>query len=170
MGEVFLAEDLRLGRRVALKVLSPGLAAQPGRLERFQREARSVAALNHPNIVTLHSVEEAEGLHFLVMELVDGETLAGLLSSRGPFPLEELLDIALALTRALEVAHARGIVHRDLKPSNVMVSSEGRVKVLDFGVASITDTREEDEIEKDGEETGLTGPGIIVVSRLIPMP
>jgi serine/threonine protein kinase/tetratricopeptide (TPR) repeat protein len=161
MGEVFLAEDLRLGRRVALKILFPELAAQPGRLERFEREARSVAALNHPNIVTLHSVEEADGLHFLVMELVDGQTLADLLSLRGPFPLEELLDIALALTRALEVAHARGIVHRDLKPSNVMVTSEGRVKVLDFGIASITD-RDEDELAEDGEDTGLTRTGVIV--------
>ncbi len=112
MGEVFLAEDLRLGRPVALKVLRPELTADPRHLERCEREARSVAALNHPNIVTLHSVEEAEGLHFLVMELIEGETLADVLASRGPIPLEELLDIALALTRALEAAHARGIVHQ----------------------------------------------------------
>ena len=160
MGEVLLAEDLRLGRRVALKVLFPELAAVPARLERFEREARSVASLNHPNIVTLYSVEEAEGLHFLVMELVEGETLADLLSSRGPFPLEELLDIALALTRALEAAHARGIVHRDLKPRNVMVSSEGRVKILDFGIARSISSN-----EKAGggpEESGLTETGVVL--------
>ena len=159
MGEVFLAEDLRLGRQVALKFLSPELATKPGRLERFEREARSVAALNHPNIVTIHSVEEYEGFHFLVMELVEGSTLADLLKARGPLPLEELLDIALALTRALEAAHARGIVHRDLKPRNVMVSREGRVKVLDFGIASITGAKDEEE---DNEETGLTGTGVIL--------
>ncbi len=160
MGEVFLAEDLRLGRRVALKILAPELATEPRHLERFEREARSVAALNHPNIVTIHSVEDAENLHFLVMELVEGSTLADLLSSRGPFPLEELLDIALALTRALEAAHARGIVHRDLKPRNVMVSREGRVKILDFGVARLTDTS--GEMEDDTAETDLTGAGVIV--------
>ena len=166
MGEVFLAEDLRLGRRVALKVLRPELTADPQHLERFEREARSVAALNHPNIVTIHSVEEAEGLHFLVMELVEGETLAGLLGSHGPFPLEELLDIALALTRALEAAHARGIVHRDLKPRNVMVSSEGRVKVLDFGIASITgDTLAPSSREGSSGEKGLgsiTRTGVVL--------
>ena len=163
MGEVFLAEDLRLGRKVALKVLRPELTADPRHLERFEREARSVAALNHPNIVTIHSVEEYEGLHFLVMELVEGETLADLLASRGPFPLEELLDIALVLTRALETAHARGIVHRDLKPRNVMVSREGRVKILDFGVAWITDTTDTTgEGEEDDAETGLTGTGVAV--------
>lgn len=160
MGEVFLAEDLRLGRRVALKILSPDLATEPHHLERFEREARSVAALNHPNIVTIHAVEEYEGLHFLVMELVEGETLAALLSARGPFPLEELLDIALALTRALEAAHARGIVHRDLKPRNVMVSGEGRVKVLDFGLASVGDAKGEGE--GDSEDTGLTGTDVVV--------
>lgn len=159
MGEVFLAEDLRLGRRVALKILFLELAAEPRHLERFKREARSVAALNHPNIVTLHSVEEAEGFHFLVMELVEGDTLADLLSARGrPLPLEQILDIALALTRALEAAHGRGIIHRDLKPRNVMLSREGRVKVLDFGVARITDPDE----EEDTGESDLTGTGVIV--------
>lgn len=159
MGEVFLAEDLRLGRRVALKFLHPKLAAEPRHLERFQREARSAAALNHPSIVMIYSVEEAEGLHFLVMELVEGETLADLLSAKGPFPLEMLLDIALALTRALEAAHGRGIVHRDLKPRNVMVSSEGHVKILDFGVARMVQM---DDEEDGTPETDLTGTGVIV--------
>src|SRR5262245_34753701 len=121
MGEVFLAEDLHLGRRVALKVLSPDPAREPRHLERFRREARAIAALNHPNIVTIHSVEEADGLHFLVLELVDGETLADLIAG-GPLSLDRVLAIARPLTEALEAAHAQGIVHRDLKPRNVMVT------------------------------------------------
>src|SRR4028119_2535402 len=110
MGEVFLAEDSRLGRRVALKVLPPDLAEEPRHLERFRREARSVAALNHPNIVTLYSVEEVEGLHFLVMEVVEGETLADLIAE-GPMPLEHLLPIACPLAEALEAAPRRGGLH-----------------------------------------------------------
>ncbi len=164
MGEVFQAEDLRLGRRVALKVLAPALAAEPRHVERFEREARSAAALNHPNIVTIHAVEEAEGLHFLVLELVEGTTVADLLQTRGPFPFEELLDIALALTRALEAAHGRGIVHRDLKPGNIMVSHEGRVKVLDFGVARLIGAGQEMEAPEgaDVNDVNLTRPGLIV--------
>jgi serine/threonine protein kinase/tetratricopeptide (TPR) repeat protein len=159
MGEVYLAEDLRLGRRVALKVLPPDLAEEPRHLERFRREARSVAALNHPNIVTLYSVEEVEGLHFLVMEVVEGETLADLLAS-GPMPLERILEIALPLVEALEAIHARGVIHRDLKPRNVMVSREGRVKLLDFGIARLTQVvQAEDEAST---ETTLTKAGRIV--------
>lgn len=158
MGEVYLAEDLRLRRRVALKVLSSSLAAEPRSLERFQREARSVAALNHPNIVTLHSVEEAEGLHFLVMELVEGEMLSSLIDG-GPMLPERFLPIALQLTEALEAAHARGIIHRDLKPRNVMVTPEGRVKVLDFGIARLTHSRKNRRIGDEDTEIGLTHPG-----------
>jgi serine/threonine protein kinase/tetratricopeptide (TPR) repeat protein len=158
MGEVFLAEDRRLGRRVALKVLPPDLAEEPRHLERFRREARSVAALNHPNIVTLYSVEEAEGLHFLVMEVIEGETLADLIA-KGPIPLECLLPIACSLAEALQAAHACGVVHRDLKPRNVMVSREGRVKILDFGIARLTNAQE----ENDGTpETDLTKTGRLV--------
>jgi serine/threonine protein kinase/tetratricopeptide (TPR) repeat protein len=159
MGEVYLAEDLRLRRRVALKVLSSSLAGEPRSLERFQREARSVAALNHPNIVTLHSVEEAEGLHFLVMELVEGETLADLLAT-GPMSLERILEIALPLVEALEAIHARGVIHRDLKPRNVMVSREGRVKLLDFGIARLTQAAQEED--ESSAETTLTKAGRIV--------
>jgi tetratricopeptide (TPR) repeat protein len=159
MGEVWLAEDLRLHRRVALKVLPADLASEPRHLERFQREARSVAALSHPNIVTIHSVEEAEGFHFLVLELVEGETLADLLAA-GPMSLERILEIALPLVEALEAIHARGVIHRDLKPRNVMVSREGRVKLLDFGIARLTQAvQEEDETST---ETTLTKAGRIV--------
>lgn len=159
MGEVWLAEDLRLRRRVALKVLPANLASEPRHLERFQREARSVAALNHPNIVTIHSVEEAEGIHFLVLELVEGETLADLLAS-GPMSPERILEIALPLVEALEAIHARGVIHRDLKPRNVMVSRERRVKLLDFGIARLTQALQEED--ETSTETTLTKAGRIV--------
>jgi tetratricopeptide (TPR) repeat protein len=157
-GEVLLAEDQRLGRRVALKVLRPDLTGNPCHLERFQREARSIASLNHPNIVTIYSVEEAEGLHFLVLELIEGETLAARLAAGGPMPLDRVLALALPLTEALAAAHAHGIVHRDLKPRNIMVSREGRVKILDFGIARLARAGE----LEDGTETGLTKTGGIV--------
>jgi eukaryotic-like serine/threonine-protein kinase len=136
MGEVYAAEDTKLGRRIALKILPPDLAGDPLRLERFRREARAVAALNHPNIVTIHSVEEDRGIHFLTMELVEGETLRHRLR-RGGLTLAELLELAVPLADAVGAAHERGITHRDLKPENVMVTRDGRVKVLDFGVAQL---------------------------------
>jgi TolB-like protein/Flp pilus assembly protein TadD len=136
MGEVYAAEDTRLRRRVALKVLPPALGADPERRRRFEREAQAVAALNHPAIVTIHSVEQAGDVLFLTMELVEGTTLAALLA-RGGLPLDRLLEIAIPLADAMAAAHARGIVHRDLKPANVMVTHEGRVKVLDFGLARL---------------------------------
>ena len=132
MGEVYLAEDTRLKRKVALKVLPAEVAADADRLKRFQREAEVVAGLNHPNIVTLYAVEEAEGARFLTMERVEGQSLDQLLPKAG-FSLPKFFDIAIPLADALSAAHAKGIVHRDLKPANVMVTGEGRVKVLDFG-------------------------------------
>lgn len=134
MGEVYRAVDSRLNRQVALKILSPGQTDRPHSLERFRREACAVAALNHPNIVTLYSVEEHEGTHFLTMELVQGRTLGSLIPPDG-LPLSRVLEIAVPIAEALEAAHERGIVHRDLKPGNVMVGDDGRVKVLDFGIA-----------------------------------
>ena len=134
MGEVYRATDTKLGRDVALKVLPPDVARDPERLARFQREARAIAALNHPHIVTIFSVEETDGVHFLTMELVEGQSLDRLISASG-LPVERIIEIASALADALAAAHEKGIVHRDLKPANVMVSSDGRVKVLDFGLA-----------------------------------
>ena len=134
MGEVFRATDTKLHRDVALKVLPPDTAADPDRFARFQREARAVAALNHPHIVTIFSVEEADGVHFLTMELVEGQSLDRL-TPPGGLPAEQIIDIAKALADALSAAHEKGIVHRDLKPANVMVTHEGRVKILDFGLA-----------------------------------
>jgi eukaryotic-like serine/threonine-protein kinase len=137
MGEVYRATDTKLGRDVALKVLPSEMARDPERLARFQREARAVAALNHPHIVTLHSVEEADGLHFLTMELVEGRSLDRLIPEGG-LPAERIREIATALADALAAAHEKGIVHRDLKPANVMITGDGRVKVLDFGLAKET--------------------------------
>ena len=137
MGEVYLAEDTQLGRKVAIKVLPPELTRDRERLERLEREARAVAALNHPNIVTLHSVEEAEGVRFLTMEYVEGRTLAESLPSGG-LPPKSFFEVAVPLAEALAAAHEKGIIHRDLKPGNVMVTPEGRVKVLDFGLARLT--------------------------------
>ena len=137
MGEVYRATDTKLGRDVALKVLPAEMATNPERLERFQREAKALAALDHPGIVTVHSVEEAGGVHFLTMQLVEGQALDRVILEHG-LPLERLLDMGGALADALAAAHEKGIVHRDLKPANVMVSPGGRVKVLDFGLAKVT--------------------------------
>ena len=134
MGEVYRATDITLGREVALKVLPAAMAGDSERLARFQREARAVAALNHPHIVTIFSVEEAEGVHFLTMELVEGTSL-GRHITPGGLSIEEIIEIAGALADALAAAHEKGIMHRDLKPANVMVTHDGRVKVLDFGLA-----------------------------------
>jgi serine/threonine protein kinase len=134
MGEVFLARDITLDRKVALKVLSRELVNDEQHLQRFQREARSLAGLAHPNIVTLFAVEEVEGQHVLSMEYVDGATLRQLVAPGG-LPVERFLEIAVALSDAVAAAHERGVTHRDLKPENVMLTASGHVKVLDFGLA-----------------------------------
>ena len=137
MGEVYRAHDPKLKREVAIKVLPQQTAADPDRRARFEREAQSIAALNHPNIVTIYSVEEADGVLFLTMELVDGEPLDGLIATKGGLPLARLLALAIPLADAVSAAHQKGVTHRDLKPANVMVTADGRVKVLDFGLAKL---------------------------------
>jgi TolB-like protein/cytochrome c-type biogenesis protein CcmH/NrfG len=134
MGQVYRARDIRLEREVAVKLLPEALGASPERLAQLEREARMLAGLNHPNIVTLYSVEDEDGLRFLTMELVEGSTLEALVVPGG-LPLPRLLELAIPLADALVAAHARGIVHRDLKPGNLMLTPEGRLKVLDFGLA-----------------------------------
>ncbi len=160
MGEIYLAEDTKLGRQVALKVLAPALAGDPERRDRFEREARAVAALNHPNIVTLHSVEQEDGVLFLTMELVEGKALTDLIPRQG-MTVAQLLEVAIPLADAIAAAHQRGITHRDLKPANVMVSDEGRVKVLDFGLAKL---QEDSPLAGDTAMTAaqLTGEGRIM--------
>jgi eukaryotic-like serine/threonine-protein kinase len=134
MGEVYRARDTRLGREVAIKTLPPEFASDPDRLARFEREARALAAFNHPNIAGIHGLEESGGVRFLVLELVEGETLGERLKGRH-LTLEQALRIALQIAGALEAAHAKGIIHRDLKPANIKVTPDGTVKVLDFGLA-----------------------------------
>src|SRR5579863_10453381 len=134
MGEVYRARDTKLARDVAIKVLPANFVNDPQRLTRFQREARMLAALNHPNIATIYGLEQSGGVTCLVMELVPGETLAERVKA-GPLPIDEALKIAAQIAEALEAAHEKSIIHRDLKPANVKVTPEGKVKVLDFGLA-----------------------------------
>jgi serine/threonine protein kinase/Tol biopolymer transport system component len=135
MGEVYKAHDTKLGRDVAIKVLPEAFAHDPERLSRFQREAKILASLNHPNIATIYGLEQSNGTSYLVMELVSGDTLAERIKREGAVPIEEALGIAKQIAEALEAAHEKGIIHRDLKPANVNVTPEGKVKVLDFGLA-----------------------------------
>jgi serine/threonine protein kinase/Tfp pilus assembly protein PilF len=137
MGEVYLAHDPRLDRMVALKILPGDLAGDPDRMQRFAREARAASALNHPNVATIHDVGESDGIHFIVMERVEGETIATSIEGR-PLSPSEVIDIAVQVADALDVAHAKGITHRDIKPANLMLTHRGHVKVLDFGIAKTT--------------------------------
>src|SRR5918992_2983207 len=134
MGEVYRARDRQLNRDVALKVLPEQFALDADRLARLSREARVLASLNHPNIAGIHGLEESSGILALVLELVDGPTLADRIA-QGPMPVDEALSVARQIAEALQTAHERGIIHRDLKPANIKLRSAGTVKVLDFGLA-----------------------------------
>ena len=136
MGEVYRATDTRLDRTVAIKVLPEHLADDPQRRERFEREAKAVSSLNHPHICTLHDVGEQDGVHFLVMELVEGDTLQQRLE-KGRLPLDQALEYAIQIADALDKAHRQGVVHRDLKPGNIMITKSAGVKLLDFGLAKL---------------------------------
>src|SRR6187455_1471947 len=137
MGEVYRATDTNLKRQVAIKVLPEAVAAYAERMVRFQREAEVLASLNHPNIAIIHGLEKSDGVTGLVMELVEGPTLADRIA-QGPIPIDEALPIAKQIAEALEAAHEQGIIHRDLKPANIKVTADGVVKVLDFGLAKLT--------------------------------
>src|SRR6187431_1536932 len=138
MGEVWCATDTNLGRQVAIKVLPDAFAQDPDRLARFEREAKTLGSLNHPNIAIIHGLEKADGIRALVMELVEGDDLSQRIA-QGAIPLDEALPIAKQIAEALEAAHEQGIIHRDLKPANIKVRSDGTVKVLDFGLAKAVD-------------------------------
>src|SRR5688572_23345650 len=164
MGEVYRARDAGLNRGVALKVLPDLLAHDPDRIARFKREAQLLAALSHPGIAAIHGFEEANGMHALVLELVEGPTLAERIE-QGPIPLEEALPIALQISEALEAAHEIGIIHRDLKPANIKVTDEGVVKVLDFGLAKALDgdqTRSAVDVSQSPTLTAATALGVIL--------
>ena len=156
MGVVYRATDTLLHREVAIKVLHGRVAGSPEHLARFQREAQMLAALNHPNIATLFGLEHSGDTHFLAMELVLGETLAALVA-RGPLPLRTALTICGQVAEALEAAHQKGITHRDIKPANIKVTPEGRVKVLDFGLAKVPDV-EPARLEGANISTLTAGP------------
>jgi serine/threonine protein kinase len=151
MGVVYRALDTKLNRAVALKVLPQELTGDPVRRLRFQREAQAAAALNHPNICTIHEVGQADGVDYLVMELLEGQTLRERIGQR-PMALKELLPIAVQVGEALEAAHGRGVLHRDLKPDNIFVTAQGMAKVLDFGLAKVL------QPEQAGGGAGGEGP------------
>jgi non-specific serine/threonine protein kinase len=163
MGVVYRAEDTKLGRNVALKFLPAEYARDRQSIERFQREARAASALNHPNICTIHEIDEFEGQHFIAMELLEGQTLKHRIE-RGPMRLEQLLEIGIQIAEALEAAHARGIVHRDVKPANIFLTQRGQVKVLDFGLAKLTQHR------RAGETVGATVGATSVVEEHLTSP
>ncbi len=159
MGEVYRARDTRLRREVALKILPADVASDPGRRTRFEQEAHAAAALNHPNILAIHDVGHVAGLSYIATELVSGETLSAIID-RGPIPIRALLDIAVQIADGIAAAHAAGIIHRDLKPANIMVASDGRVKILDFGLAK----QSAEALIAAGETMAAspTNPGVIL--------
>jgi serine/threonine protein kinase len=161
MGEVYRARDLKLKREVAIKILPDEFSRDAERVSRFQREAELLASLNHPNIASIYDVEEANGSRFLVLELVEGETLADRIA-RGPIPVEEALDIAKHICEALEAAHDKGVIHRDLKPANIKLTRDGQVKVLDFGLAK--PLQEQQDVTVSNSPTMMTAsmPGVIL--------
>ncbi len=159
MGEVYSATDTRLGRTVAIKVLPAQLAADPERRQRFEREAKAIAALNHPHICILHEFDTHEGIDFLVMEHLEGESLQGRLK-KGALPLDQALEVAIQIADALDKAHRRGITHRDLKPGNIFLTQSG-AKLLDFGLAKLTRTAPDSEAPTELDRS-LTQQGTIL--------
>ncbi len=156
MGVVYEGEDLKLGRHVALKFIPENLAGDPKSLERFTREARAASQLNHPNICTIHGIEDNNGHPFIVMEKLDGESLKQHISGQ-PMSIDEVLDVGVQVADALVASHTKGIVHRDIKPANIFLTPSGQVKVLDFGLAKLVHNPGED----DGQDQSLTAVGVI---------
>jgi len=163
MGEVYLAEDTKLDRKVALKILPAEVVANQERMQRFVREAKAVSALNHPNIVTIHEIDETNSIHFIVIEFIDGETLRR--HKKGArLSVPEALDVGIQVASALSAAHKAGIIHRDIKPENIMIRRDGIVKVLDFGLAKLTENQPATQVDTEVATKGLikTEPGVVV--------
>jgi serine/threonine protein kinase/Flp pilus assembly protein TadD len=161
MGEVFLAEDTRLDRQVALKILPPEFAEDKERMSRFVREAKSASALNHPNIITIHEIGESDGMHFIATEFIEGKTLNQYAES-SPLNLKSVVEIAVQIASALDEAHSAGIVHRDIKPDNVMIRASGLVKILDFGIAKLPATNNQSNPAEGVTAIKGTSPGMII--------
>ena len=162
MGEVYLAQDTRLDRKVALKILPAEVAADRNRMSRFVQEAKAASALNHPNIITIYEIEQIDSVNFIATEAIDGETLRERM--RNAMKLGEVLDVAIQVASALSAAHAARIIHRDIKPENVMVRHDGIVKVLDFGLAKLTERQPPDSVEAEAVTKALvqTEPGAVL--------
>jgi len=171
MGEVYLAHDMKLDRKVALKILPAEIAGDRNRMNRFVQEAKAASALNHPNIITIHEIDQTDAAHFIAMEFIDGETLRERLSG-APMKLSEVLDVAIQTSSAFSAAHAAGIVHRDLKPENIMLRRDGIVKVLDFGLAKLTEQLPADSIDREAPTRALvkTEPGVVMGTAIYMSP
>ena len=171
MGEVYLAQDTKLDRKVALKILPADVAAHPDRMRRFVQEAKAASALNHPNIITIYEIDETESGHFIATEFIDGETLREH-ALKAPLKLGESLDIAAQIANALSAAHAAGIVHRDIKPENVMIRTDGIVKVLDFGLAKLTSPASLDSVDNEAPTRAnvKTDPGVVMGTAIYMSP
>src|ERR1041384_5014690 len=163
MGQVYRAEDTKLGRNAALKLLAPDATRDQSAKRRLLAEAQSASVLNHPNIVTIHAIEEVDGTDFIVMEFVEGETLTAHLANNGALPLPSLLDIGIQIADALQMAHSFGLIHRDIKPGNILITPAGLAKVTDFGLAKMVRINSE-EIDREALTlaANLTGPGIVL--------